>query len=133
MGIEPYLISTTLSGVLAQRLVRLLCPHCKEEYRPPLRELKTMFPGRVDLDKAVFYRPKGCDNCRGTGYTGRQGIFELLTMSDEVKQRIHDGDHLHGIRKILRAQGLKSLGESGMELVFKGLTTVEEVSRVAVE
>lgn len=133
MGIEPYLIATTFAGVLAQRLVRLLCPRCKEEYRPPLRALKNMFPGRTELDKAVFYRPKGCDSCRGTGYAGRHGIFELLIMNDEIKQRIHDGDNLGGIRKAMQAQGMKSLSESGIELVFQGLTTVEEVSRVAVE
>ena len=133
MGIEPYLIATTFAGVLAQRLVRLRCPRCKEEYRPPLRALKNMFPGRAGLDKAVFYRPRGCDNCRGTGYAGRQGIFELLVMNDEIKQRIHDGDNLGGIRKAMQAQGMKSLSESGIELVFRGLTTVEEVSRVAVE
>jgi type II secretory ATPase GspE/PulE/Tfp pilus assembly ATPase PilB-like protein len=133
MGIEPYLISTTLAGVLAQRLVRLLCPRCKEEYRPPLRALKNMFPGRADLEKVAFFRPKGCPHCRGTGYDGRQGIFELLTMSDEVKKSIHDGDHLQGIRAVLRAQGLKSLRESGLELVFQGLTTVEEVARVTVD
>ena len=133
MGIEPYLISTTLAGVLAQRLVRLLCPRCKEEYRPPLRALKNMFPGRASLEKAVFYRPKGCDHCRGTGYAGRQGIFELLTMTDEIKRRIHDGEHMSGIRRAMQEQGMKSLPESGMEMVFQGLTTVEEVSRVAVE
>ncbi|PIU19868.1 MAG: hypothetical protein COT18_05255, partial [Elusimicrobia bacterium CG08_land_8_20_14_0_20_59_10] len=133
MGIEPYLIATTFAGVLAQRLVRLLCPRCKEEYRPPLRALKNMFPGRGNLEKAVFYRPKGCDHCRGTGYTGRQGIFELLVMNEEIKQRIHDGDNLGGIRRAMQAQGMKSLSESGIELVFGGLTTVEEVSRVAVE
>jgi len=133
MGIEPYLIATTFAGVLAQRLVRLLCPRCKEEYRPPLRALKNMFPGRGNLEKAVFYRPKGCDHCRGTGYTGRQGIFELLVMNEEIKQRIHDGDNMGGIRRAMQAQGMKSLSESGIELVFGGLTTVEEVSRVAVE
>ena len=132
MGIEPYLISTTFAGVLAQRLVRLLCPRCKEEYRPPLRAMKNMFPGRAGLEKAVFFRPKGCDNCRGTGYTGRHGIFELLIMNDEIKQRIHDGDNMGGIRRAMQAQGMRSLSESGMELVFQGLTTVEEVSRVAV-
>ncbi|HBA60215.1 MAG TPA: hypothetical protein DCZ92_05265, partial [Elusimicrobia bacterium] len=132
MGIEPYLISTTFAGVLAQRLVRLLCPRCKEEYRPPLRAMKNMFPGRAGLEKAVFFRPKGCDNCRGTGYTGRHGIFELLIMNDEIKQRIHDGDNMGGIRRAMQAQGMRSLSESGMELVFRGLTTVEEVSRVAV-
>lgn len=133
MGIEPYLISSTLAAVLAQRLVRLLCPDCKEAYRPPLRALRNMFPGRAGLEKAVFYRPKGCDHCRGTGYAGRHGIFELLIMNDEIKQRIHDGNDLKGLRQAMQAQGMKSLSESGMELVFRGLTTVEEVSRVAVE
>ncbi|HBB68039.1 MAG: hypothetical protein A2X28_01355 [Elusimicrobia bacterium GWA2_56_46] len=132
MGIESYLMSATVLGVLAQRLLRVLCTSCKEKYQPPLRALKNMFPGKQNLESAVFYRAKGCPRCQGTGYLGRHGIFELLVMSDELKQLIHDGQNLEGIRKILASQGLKSLRESGMELVFKGLTTVEEVSRVVV-
>lgn len=133
MGIEPYLMAATVIGVLAQRLLRVLCPDCKEKYQPPLRALKNMFPGRQNLESAVFYRAKGCPRCQGSGYLGRHGIFELLAMSDELKRLIHDGQNLEGIRGILAAQGLKSLRESGMELVFKGLTTVEEVSRVVMD
>ncbi len=133
MGIEPYLTASTVAGVLAQRLVRMLCPHCKEKYRPPLRALKNLFPGREDLSEAVFYRAKGCERCSGTGYKGRQGIFELLSMTDELKQKLHDGEHLRGIRTIARTQGMKTLQENGMEMVFRGLTTVEEVSRVTTE
>jgi len=133
MGIESYLMAATVIGILAQRLLRVLCPDCKEKYQPPLRALKNMFPGRQNLESAVFCRAKGCPRCQGTGYLGRHGIFELLVMSDELKQLIHEGQNLEGIRKILAAQGLRSLRESGMELVFKGLTTVEEVARVVVD
>jgi len=133
MGIESYLMAATVKGILAQRLLRVACAGCKERYQPPLRALKNMFPGRQNLESAVFYRAKGCPRCQGTGYLGRHGIFELLVMSDELKQLIHTGQNLEGIRKILAAQGLKSLRESGMELVFKGLTTVEEVARVVVD
>ncbi|OGR50398.1 MAG: hypothetical protein A2X33_07115 [Elusimicrobia bacterium GWA2_51_34] len=133
MGIESYLMASTVIGILAQRLLRVLCSDCKQKYQPPLRALKNMFPARQNLEKSVFYRAKGCPHCQGTGYLGRHGVFELLVMSDELKQLIHDGQNLEGIRKILAAQGLKSLRESGMELVFKGLTTVEEVSRVVVD
>lgn len=133
MGIDPYLTASTVIGVLAQRLVRLLCPHCKEQYRPPLRALKNLFPNRQDISGAVFHRQKGCERCQGIGYQGRQGIFELLTMTEELKQKINDTEHVPGIRKIAQSQGLSSLRESGMELVFRGLTTVEEISRVTVE
>ncbi|OGS00411.1 MAG: hypothetical protein A3G41_03240 [Elusimicrobia bacterium RIFCSPLOWO2_12_FULL_59_9] len=133
MGIEPYLMASTIIGVLAQRLVRLLCPRCKEQYRPPVRALKNLFPNREDVSKAIFYRPIGCEHCQKTGYRGRQGIFELLTMTEELKQKTHCGEHLESLRKLVQSQGLKSLRESGMELVFQGLTTVEEISRVTVE
>ncbi len=133
MGIESYLMAAAVIGVLAQRLLRVLCPACKEKYQPPLKALKNMFPGRRNLESAVFYRAKGCPRCQGAGYLGRHGIFELLVMSDELKRFIHDGQNPGGARKILAAQGLRSLRESGMELVFKGLTTVEEVARVVVD
>lgn len=133
MGIEPYLMSSTVVGILAQRLLRLLCPDCREKYQPPLRALKNMFPGRQGLEKAVFYRAKGCDRCNGSGYLGRRGIFELLAMTEELKRIIHGGAGLESIRKELAVQGFKTLRESGMELVFQGLTTVEEVARVAAE
>lgn len=133
MGIEPYLINTTVIGVLAQRLVRVLCPRCKEAYSPPLRALKNMFPGRKDISGAVFYRPKGCDYCQETGYWGRHGVFELLTLTEEIKDSLQDGGNLAKLRIVAIAQGMRSLRDSGMELVFKGLTTVEEVARVTVE
>ncbi|MBI4386185.1 MAG: Flp pilus assembly complex ATPase component TadA, partial [Elusimicrobia bacterium] len=133
MGVERYLIASTVIGSLAQRLVRLLCSRCKEAYRPPARALEKLFPQRQGISRASFFRPKGCDHCQGAGYWGRRGIFELLTMTDELKQSMHAGESLQGIRNLMRSQGLKSLRESGMELVLQGLTTVEEVARVSTE
>lgn len=133
MGVERYLIASTVIGSLAQRLVRLLCPGCKESYRPPARALEKLFPQRPGLARAEFFRQKGCEACSGSGYRERSGIFELLAMTDELKQSLHAGESLARIREQMRSQGLKSLRESGMELVLQGLTTVEEVARVSTE
>lgn len=132
MGIEPYLISSTVVGVLAQRLVRVLCASCKEGYRPPERVLRRMFPNEVDYSNIVFYRAVGCDKCHGTGHWGRQGIFELMTVTEEVRQWLQHGGSMAQANELLNAQGSKNLRHSGMELVRKGLTTVEEVLRSTV-
>jgi len=132
MGIEPYMISSTVIGVLAQRLVRVLCPQCKEAYRPPARSLKTFFPGREDLSNVSLFRAIGCDQCQGSGYLGRRGIFELLLMTDELKAAINSGASSEQFRQVALTQGLKTLRSSGLDLVFKGFTTVEEVFRSTV-
>ncbi|MDE2510991.1 MAG: Flp pilus assembly complex ATPase component TadA, partial [Elusimicrobia bacterium] len=125
IGVEPYLTASALIGVLAQRLVRVLCADCKERYRPPQRALRNIFPERQDLDRAEFYRPRGCPRCSGTGYRGRAGIFELLEMNDELRASLRAG----GAAGV--PAGRRTMRQSGMELVFAGRTTVEEVLRTA--
>jgi type II secretory ATPase GspE/PulE/Tfp pilus assembly ATPase PilB-like protein len=135
MGIELYLISSTVSAILAQRLVRLLCPHCKEAYRPPARAAKLLFkascpaPGK----EITLFRAKGCDKCQQTGYRGRIGVYELLLMNDEMKSLINSGLSAEALKKNPLISGMKTLRESGFELVSRGLTTIEEIFRVTVE
>lgn len=135
MGIEPYLISSTMIGILAQRLVRTLCVDCKESYRPPPRSLKILFPRHHgDLPKEIIlYRSKGCERCQFSGYRGRKGIFELLMMTENLKQFIHSGDQSRNTDDMKATAVSKTLRESGLDLVKEGITTVEEVFRTTVE
>ncbi|OGR97164.1 MAG: hypothetical protein A2902_03510 [Elusimicrobia bacterium RIFCSPLOWO2_01_FULL_64_13] len=134
MGIESYLITSTVIGVLAQRLVRVICPACREPYRVPQKALKHLFPGAENQSKeAALYRAKGCEKCHFTGYHGRMGIFELLVMTEDLKQLIHSKSSLDGSEDAVCRAVLKTLRESGLDLVRQGVTTVEEVFRTTAE
>ncbi len=128
LKVEPYMIAATLEGVLAQRLVRRICQECREHYRPDpaVVALLTRRPvGRVKLE-----RGKGCTACRQTGYKGRIGIFELVEMTDELKQQLVRGFDLSAVRQQLRANDVATLRDDAWAKVSAGLTTVEEVVRV---
>jgi len=127
IGVEPYLIASSVVGVMAQRLLRMLCEKCKEAYEPPVKALKAIFGQTTEITK--LYRARGCDHCEKTGYRGRIGIYELLSLSDELKQMIHSNVNSDEMRKLAKSQGLKTLRESGLEFVTQGLTTAEEVFR----
>jgi general secretion pathway protein E len=131
MGIEPFLVSSSLIGVLAQRLVRTVCPHCREEYDPSDTE-KSYFAGLSTVSAGMFplYRGKGCDKCKGAGYFGRTGIFEFLPVSDEIRQMISDRIDSQSIKNAAISRGMKTLRTDGFEKAAKGITTVEEVLRV---
>lgn len=133
IGVEPYLISSTLLGVMAQRLLRLLCVKCKVSYEPPVRALKKLFPKHPEDTPLRLFRPLGCPECQGTGYWGRKGIYELLVLNDEYRQIISEQSTTEALKKAAAAQGLKTLRESGLAMVYQGLTTVEEVFRHTVE
>jgi general secretion pathway protein E/type IV pilus assembly protein PilB len=126
MGVEPYLVASTIEGVLAQRLVRLLCARCKEAYRPSIDDLPTDF---ADPPEKLF-RPVGCRVCRETGYMGRSGVYELLVTDTAVRhmcvERASSGDILAYALK----QGMKTLRQSGYDKVRDGTTSLEEVLRV---
>ena len=125
IGIEPYLVAATLRGVLAQRLVRKICPHCKETYEPEpvIREAVEDYCGPIgDLS-----RGQGCSRCRGTGFAGRIGIFELLVPDEELLTAVARGANLQELRTILAKSGFGTLRADGMEKVEGGLTTAEEV------
>lgn len=124
MNIESYLLSSTIIAVLAQRLVRKICPHCIEEYLPTKLELDEM-----KLNVKTLYRGKGCNKCFNTGYLGRCGIYELMILNDKIKKQIAQNIDIEHLKGSLDSK-FKTLGQSGMELVKNGTTTVSEVIRV---
>jgi type IV pilus assembly protein PilB len=125
IGIEPYLVAATLRGVLAQRLVRKICPHCKEAYEPDpvIRQAVEDACGPFES----LFRGPGCSRCRGTGFAGRIGIFELLVPDEVMLTAIANGSNLQELREILGKSGFSTLRIDGMEKVRGGLTTAEEV------
>ena len=132
MGIEPYLIASSLNGVLAQRLVRVLCRNCREAYTPPKKVLQSLNVRQI-LDvsgEIVFYRPRGCELCDGSGYAGRAGIFELLTITESIRDLILEKAKLSALREAAAREGTVSMKQNGIQLVSQGATTMAEVMRV---
>lgn len=131
MGVEPYLLSSTLIGSLAQRLVRKICLDCKEPYVPSEAELASLSLSRKELLDGVIYRGKGCANCYHTAYKGRCGIYELMLDSQGVKKQILVSPNSVDIRRVAIENGMKTLSYHGSRLVIQGVTTVAEVLRAA--
>lgn len=131
MGIEPYLISATVIGVLAQRLARKVCQKCKQPYQVPARDLRRFGFKPNDPDEMVtLYRGEGCDDCRHTGFKGRLGVYELMRINDEIRELIVRRAPLADIREAAKANGMHELREDGLEKVLQGITTPDEVMRV---
>ncbi len=131
LGLPPYLIRSTMLGVMAQRLVRILCPHCKEEGEMDDVTWKDLVAPWTVAKPAKIYHPKGCLECRDTGFIGRMGIYEVLPISHDISNLINDNaDHLK-LRQQGMKEGMHSLRLSGAQKVAAGLTTIEEVMRVA--
>ena len=128
IGVEPYLISAAVNAILAQRLVRKICQHCRETYTPT-DEMKE-FLALQGLSDATVYRGKGCDRCRKTGFAGRLGIYELLVMDDHLRDMVTRNPDVNKLRNLCRERGLVSLREDGFRKVTDGLTTVDEILRV---
>jgi type IV pilus assembly protein PilB len=128
IGVEPYLIAAAVNAILAQRLVRRVCQHCKDEKVPSdeMKEFLTLqgFPS----DKMLV--GKGCDRCRKTGYSGRLGIYELLVMDDSLRDLVTSNPDVTHLRKLCRERGLVTLRSDGFRKVMQGLTTVDEILRV---
>jgi len=130
MGVEPYNFVSSLNCVLAQRLVRLLCPTCKRPFKPTDEELRESAIPRSDVGpEQFFFRSVGCDACNHTGYRGRSAIHELLDMSDNIREMIIDRRPGSEIRREAEKEGLLSLRESAVKKVFAGLTTLHEINR----
>jgi general secretion pathway protein E len=130
MGVEPFLLSSSLLGVLAQRLVRTLCPHCKTAHAPDKEERHLL--GVSKQDECVIYRAEGCEHCNMTGYKGRTGIHELIVVDEHTRELIHNGKGEQVIEKYIRSQS-PSIRQDGFSKVLAGLTTLEEVLRVTRE
>lgn len=133
MGLEPFLISSSLAGVLAQRLVRAICKDCKEEYVPSQEVLGDIGYDTRQGSEIKFYRGKGCPKCLNTGYKGRIGIFELMLADDKIRNLITARAPLDEIKKQAQISGMVSLKNDGIQKVKEGLTTAEEVLRVTLE
>jgi type II secretory ATPase GspE/PulE/Tfp pilus assembly ATPase PilB-like protein len=132
MGIPPYLIANSVVGVLAQRLVRTICPACSTSYEPD-PEMLRQFAAREAFDGFAFKKGRGCSECMGTGYRRQTGIFELLLTTRKIRDLINRGAESSEIVEAARDQGLRLLREDGLEKVLNGTTTLEEVVRVTQE
>jgi type IV pilus assembly protein PilB len=132
MGVEPYLITATVEGILAQRLVRRICEDCRTEFEPSAEMLMELNMRPADLRGRKLYYGRGCDRCNNTGHRGRMGIFELIIMNDELRDMVTSGGSTDQMRSACRRMGMVTLRESGLRALFKGQTTIEEVVRETV-
>ncbi len=133
MGIEPFMLASSLLLTQAQRLFRKLCPVCKKEIDIPLETLKK---NRVDPDLLAdtqFYQTAGCPKCGGVGYKGRGGIMEILLVEEVIRKTILNNQEADAIAKMAIKNGMRTLREAGLDRVRSGLTTIEEIMRVTSE
>jgi general secretion pathway protein E len=130
MEVDPYSFVSALNGVLAQRLVRLNCQHCAETYTPSAEEIDSSGLNSDKVANYRFMRGKGCGHCRGTGYSGRKAIAEILLLNDELRELITSRAPVRQIKETAKLNGTRSLREAALELVAQGVTTLEEINRV---
>lgn len=133
MGIEPFLVSSSLVGIIAQRLVRTVCKDCARKYMPDEKELKQVGLKIEDLKERQIFKPVGCPNCMETGYTGRLGIYEILLVTELVRNELMKGADAATIKKIAVSQGMKLLRDDAIHKMLAGMTTIAEVMRVTQE
>lgn len=135
MGVEPFLTASAVECVIAQRLVRRLCSYCREAYQPSREMLERLeFPEHAieDWKNITLYRATGCPYCNGTGYRGRVGIYEVMTVSEAIERLIVERKSADEIMRVASAEGMVTLREDGLERVLQGVTSIEEISRVIV-
>jgi type IV pilus assembly protein PilB len=133
IGVPPYLVASSLNLVMAQRLVRVICPNCKEPYEPTEEEILGLGLTPEDLEGKTLYHGKGCSHCRNTGYYGRTGIFEILEMNSDIRRLIFDNANPEIVRDKALELGMETLRHSGMKKLLSGTTTVHEVLRVTIQ
>ena len=130
MGIEPFLVSSSVIAILAQRLVRVICDHCKDAYKPDDESLQSIGISPERLEGRKIYRGKGCPSCLHTGYVGRTGVFELMILNDSIKNLILRTSDANTVKREAVEQGMITLRQDGTQKVLDGITTIEEVFRV---
>jgi type II secretory ATPase GspE/PulE/Tfp pilus assembly ATPase PilB-like protein len=127
LGVPAYLVGSAVNLVLAQRLVRVICPHCKASYEPTREFLESIHWPYEGHEPVFFHRGKGCMQCKNTGFLGRTAIFEMLEMKPAIRKLVFEGANDDLIHQKAKAQGMKTLLEDGLEKVHRGTTTIEEV------
>ncbi len=132
IGVKPFLISTSLRAVIAQRLTRRICKHCTKPYAPDVRELRSLNLSPSQVGEAAFKKGDGCPECNGTGYRGRMGIFEMFLVNDEIQRMIYEGAGTARLREKARSLGMRTMREDGVRKVLSGRTTIEEVVSITV-
>ncbi len=132
LGLEPFLITATMEAIVAQRLCRRICNHCKEEYAPTEEQLMELQLRPEDVRGRIFYFGKGCDYCNGTGYRGRVGIFEIMVLDDEIRELIMQGASTGVLNEAAIKRGMRTLRESGLLALYDGITSIEEVVKETV-
>ena len=130
MGIEPFLITSSVLAIIAQRLVRTVCPHCKKPSEMSSEYMKELNVNEKDVKKAHICIGEGCEKCLDTGYYGRTGIYEILKMTEQIKQTILSSSDANVIKQVAIKEGMKALRQDGADKIMKGLSTTEEILRV---
>jgi type IV pilus assembly protein PilB len=129
LGLEPFLVTATLEGIIAQRLVRRICANCKTEFTPSLEQLMELELRPEDVEGRKFWYGKGCENCNNTGYKGRQGIYEIMVLDDEMRDQIIKHASTQVLRMEAKKRGMRTLRTSGLMAIYDGVTSIEEVVR----
>ena len=129
LGLEPFLVTATLEGIIAQRLVRRICANCKTEYEPSLEQLMELELRPEDVEGRKFWYGKGCETCNNTGYKGRQGIYEIMVLDDDMKDKIVAHASTQILRVEAKKRGMRTLRQSGLMAIYDGVTSIEEVVR----
>jgi type IV pilus assembly protein PilB len=129
LGLEPFLVTATLEGIIAQRLVRRICNNCRAEYVPSEEQLMELELRPDDVAGKTFYFGKGCDQCNNTGYKGRQGIYEMMVLDDDMRDLIVKHASTQILRLEAKKRGMRTLRESGLLAIYDGVTSIEEVVR----
>lgn len=132
IGVKPFLVSTSLRAVMAQRLTRKICSKCKHPYSPDPRELRSLNITAQQAVNAQFAKGAGCENCHGSGYRGRAGIFEIFVSNDELQRMIYENVGTSRLREKARSLGMRTMREDGLRKVLSGMTTIEEVVSITV-
>jgi type II secretory ATPase GspE/PulE/Tfp pilus assembly ATPase PilB-like protein len=133
MGVESFLLTSSLLGVLAQRLVRVICPHCKEPTEPDEKLLASMGLTPDQISAVTLFAGKGCEECRFTGFLGRTGILEYLPVDEDIRGEITSKSSTEKIKEVALEEGMITLRQDGWNKVLQGITTVSEVLRVTLE
>ena len=127
MGVQPFLVASSVMAIMAQRLVRVICPKCAAPTKPDPSELQYLEVTAEQVATAKFMAGKGCAHCQHTGYRGRKAVFELMTMSSAIREMTFKSEPTQNIRRQAQMMGMKTLVQDALEKAFKGVTTIQEV------